>query len=208
MQPGLCVVPKLRPDLKVSDDERVDRTACSCTIKLLSVRATRRYEQILRARLPNSNWETTTFRAPQLTRRTPISEIRVENLDMPKDSRMGIVTDVAPSQPVPDQLFSKPSLFSDFGFGESAWVFAPAEHFTPSRIEPNRSFASAFETVVVRKFKAPVESQPPGSVRLSLFTVFSVKCGTLVASPATSQQPVRAGTVCAEAFTVSHETNA
>ena len=105
------------------------------------------------------------------------------------------------------QLFSKPS-FSDFGFVESAWVFAPAEHFTPSRIEPNRSFASAFETVVVRKFKAPVESQPPGSVRLSLFTVFSVKCGTLVASPATSQQPVRAGTVCAEAFTVSHETNA
>ena len=126
------------------------------------------------------------------------------------DSRMGIVTDVAPSQPVPDPTFQETLVIcsSDFGFGESAWVFAPAEHFPPSRIEPNRSFASAFETVVVRKFKAPVESHPPGSVRLSLFTVFSVKCGTLVASPATSQQPVRAGTVCAEALTVSHETNA
>lgn len=134
-------------------------------------------------------------------------EIRVENLDM-RRIRVWVLLQtsrrVSRSQ---IQLFSKPS-FSDFGFGESAWVFAPAEHFTPSRIEPNRSFASAFETVVVRKFKAPVESQPPGSVRLSLFTVFSVKCGTLVASPATSQQPVRAGTVCAEAFTVSHETNA
>lgn len=175
-------------------------------IKLLSVRATRRYEQIHRARLPNSNWETTTFRAPQLTRRTPISEIRVENLDM---RRIRVWVLLLTSRRVSQsqiQLFSKPS--SDFGFGESAWVFAPTEHFTPSRIEPNRSFASAFETVVVRKFKAPVESQPPGSVRLSLFTVFSVKCGTLVASPATSQQPVRAGTVCAEAFTVSHETNA
>lgn len=133
-------------------------------------------------------------------------EIRVENLDM-RRIRVWVLLQtsrrVSRSQ---IQLFSKPS--SDFGFGESAWVFAPAEHFTPSRIEPNRSFASAFETVVVRKFKAPVESQPPGSVRLSLFTVFSVKCGTLVASPATSQQPVRAGTVCAEAFTVSHETNA
>ena len=126
---------------------------------------------------------------------------------MPKDLRMGIVTHSRRVSRSQIQLFSKPS-FSDFGFGESAWVFAPAEHFTPSRIEPTRSFASAFETVVVRKFKAPVESQPPGSVRLSLFTVFSVKCGTLVASPATSQQPVRAGTVCAEAFTVSHETNA
>ena len=98
--------------------------------------------------------------------------------------------------------------FPDSRVRESASLPPSTPHFTPTRIEPNRSFASAFETVVVRKFKAPVESQPPGSVRLSLFTVFSVKCGTLVASPATSQQPVRAGTVCAEALTVSHETNA
>lgn len=195
---------ELRPDLKVSD-ERVDRTQPALHHKAAFCSGNEtRYEQIVSVRLPN--WETTTFRAPQLTRRTPISEIRVENLDM---RRIRVWVLLLTSRRVSQsqiQLFSKPS--SDFGFGKSAWVFAPAEHFTPSRIEPNRSFASAFETVVVRKFKAPVESQPPGSVRLSLFTVFSVKCGTLVASPATSQQPVRAGTVCAEAFTVSHETNA
>lgn len=61
--------------------------------------------------------------------------------------------------------------FPDSRVRESASLPPSTPHFTPSRIEPSRSFASAFETSVVRKFKAPVEQQPSGSVRLSLFTV-------------------------------------
>ena len=61
--------------------------------------------------------------------------------------------------------------FPDSRVRESASLPPSTPHFTPSRIEPSRSFASAFEASVVRKFKAPVEQQPSGSVRLSLFTV-------------------------------------
>ena len=61
--------------------------------------------------------------------------------------------------------------FPDSRVRESASLPPSTPHFTPTRIEPSRSFASAFEASVVRKFKAPVEQQPSGSVRLSLFTV-------------------------------------
>ena len=60
--------------------------------------------------------------------------------------------------------------FPDSRVRESASLPPSTPHFTPTRIEPSRSFASAFEASVVRKFKAPVEQQPSGSVRLSFYS--------------------------------------